>query len=371
LDVEAIPLLVELVASDTSPGFIFEKLNVMTSYKEAGAILADLKTFIPALTAVYKGFGKNGYSSGTTRGLIDSRLGLRSELEELIEVYNNGSDSFYLYENYQSLSESARFNNYRDPSQRIDSSIHTYEGLFKEWSYLSPLRTKAMFNESIPALERLGASTLALGSIGYHLYSDYKDKNLTIDRADAIAIYREMLADVDFDLSIYRPNAYLLEYTAKYFSAPTNTSGYQIYTDTVPFLSTVLAGAIEAYGPYANFWANSTSEFLVLIDHGLLPAFILTDKPAYLLAESELGQLYSSDYAIWKERIAKIYGDLAPLYETFYGERLIERVVPAYGIVKNTYANGVSVYINHTTEPYVYGSLTLPALAFEVVMPSG
>ncbi len=366
-----IPALIEIIGADTSPGFILDELNVMTSYEDASSILADLKTFIPALTIVYKGFGKNGYSSGITRGLTDSRLGTRQELENLIEAYDNGVDSFHLYENFQSVSESASYNSYRDLSQRIDSSIHTYDGLFQNWSYLSPLRTKALFTKTIPAMEALGAGGVALGSIGYRLFSDYKDKDAKIDRQQAISIYQEALAASTLDLALYRPNAYLLQYASKYLAAPTTTTGYQIYTDTVPFLSTVLAGSMEAYGPYANFWANSVNELLVLVDYGLLPAFILTEEPAYLLAESELGWLYSSDYEIWKSKIKSIYEMLEPAYQAFYGERVVSREVPDYGITRVTYANGVNVYINHTGKAYTYGSVQIPALSFEVVIASG
>lgn len=369
LEIDEIPIMVELIGADTSPGFIFDTLNVMTTYTEALALYQDLKTYIPALTTIYKGYGRGGYSNDISRGLSDRRLGSLDELITLIEECNSQQDSLYLYANFQSVFQSAQYNAYRDLSQRIDSSFHTFSGLNDPWYYLNPLRTQSLIEAAYRDFSDLHAENIALGSIGYRLYSDYKNRTNPIDRAEAVSIYQEALEQTPLKTAIYRPNAYLLKYADKYLAAPTTTTGYHIYTDTVPFLSMVLAGALEAYGPYANFYANTTSELLILIDHGLLPSFIISNQPAYLLEKSELGKIYSSDYQIWKERIQSVYDTVVPAYEAFYGERVQSREILSAGIVKTTYGNGVTIYINHTDQTYLDGSLSIPALAFEVVIP--
>lgn len=367
-----IPALIELVGGDLTKGFIFDALQVMTTYAEAEAMLAELKSFLPAITAVYKGYGRGGYSGkGSADVSVEAKLGTRAELEALLETYNTATDALYLYGDFQTVAESGSYNSYRDLSQRIDSSIHSFSGLQKTYYYLNPRTSVNLIARAETAIGAMGAGGLAIGSLGYRLFSDYLDKSAPLDRAQAAALYRETLDAAAVSLAIYRPNAYLLSSADKYLSAPTTNSGYLIYTDTVPFVAILLAGVMEAYGPYANFYANQTRELLTLVDHGLLPAFIISAKPAYLLADTELGKLYSSDFAIWEGRIQTIYELVAPALSAFYGERVTAREALAHGVVRTTYANGVQVIVNHTNKPYAAGAVSVGALAFEVVMPSG
>lgn len=363
-----VPALVELLGAETTEGFLFETVEAMTTYAQARAILSDLSQSLPAITAVYKGWSQGGWSGGGTKYLsVEPKLGTKAELQALLRDFNVGNDSLSLHADFLTVSESGSYSTYRDVSQRVDSSLAGIPGVRKTWYLITPPRTAVLLENARESLLGWGAGELALGSIGYRLYSDFKDSAAPIDRAEAQAIYAAALSASGEKWSLYRASAYLLAYADKDLAVPTTHSGYAVYTDTVPFVSILLAGAMEAYGPYANFFADRTAETLVLIDFGLLPSFILTHESAYLLNDTELSSLCSSSYDTWKETVVSLYGTVASALSQFYGERVVSRMVPKAGITETLYANGVTVVVNHTGETWTEGSLTVEARSFEVI----
>lgn len=363
-----VPALVELLGAETTEGFLFETVQAMTTYAQARAILSDLSGTIPAITAVYKGWSRGGWSGGGTKYLsCEPALGTKAELEALLRDFNVGNGSLSLYADFVTVSESGSYSAYRDVSQRVDSSLAAFAGVRKTWYFVNPLRTASLLENARESLSGWGAENLALGSLGYRLFSDFKDPGNPIDRAEAQAIYASALAASGEKWSLYRASAHLLAYASRDLAVPTTHSGYAVYTDTVPFAAILLAGTMEAYGPYANFFADRTAETLVLIDFGLLPSFILTEGSAYLLNDTELSSLCSSSYDTWKETVAALYGTVASALSQFYGERVVSRTVPRAGVTETLYANGVLVVVNHTSAAWSEGSLTVEARSFEVI----
>jgi hypothetical protein len=285
-----------------------------------------------------------------------------------LEKYNQGNNTLLLYTDFVTVGESGNYSTYRDVSQRIDQSLHSALGFEKSRYYIAPNRSLELMRDSVETLADWGIDSLALGSIGYMLFSDYKTISDPIDRAEAAALYESALASDAMEWAVYRANAYLLAYTSKYLAVPTTSSGYAIYTDTVPFVAMLLAGAIEAYGPYANFFANRNEETLTLVDYGLLPSFILTSASAYQLNDTELVNLYSSSYETWSETVQEIYDRVSGALSAFYGERVVSRSVPRAGVVVTCYANGVSVIVNHSITAWTDGITIVDAASYRVVM---
>ncbi|MFA5006895.1 MAG: DUF5696 domain-containing protein [Candidatus Izemoplasmatales bacterium] len=364
-----VPALVELVGAEPAPGFLFDEMRAMTTYAAADRILSDLATAIPAVTAVYKGWSAGGLTDGRTpHDRHEPALGTRAELLDIVERHNAGANSLSLYVDPATVSEDGSYSVYRDVAKRIDSSLHTVTGIERTIYRLNPLRTVTLMADAVSGLSEDGVDGLAVGSLGWLLFSDYQSDD-PIDRAEAAALYGEALSDPAATYSVYRAGAYLLRYAKRDLAIPTSTSGFAIYTDTVPFVSILLAGAMEAYGPYANFFADRTEETLRLIDHGLLPSFILTEASAYLLNDTELRSLYSSSYATWSGTVREIYGEVASVLATCYGSRIEARTALSPGVVRIDYENGVRVYVNYTGSAAQDGAATIPARSGTAVTP--
>ncbi len=368
-DKEQIPALIEILGAETKQGFLFDEIEVMTSFSATTRILAVLDDEIGPLTVVLKGWNKGGLTQG---GVDYSRqegsLGTARELAALIERYNDGENTLSLYADFVKVYENSAYNPYRDLSQRINSALLGFDGMTKRYYYLNPVRAKDLFLDAMADLRADGAC-LALGSIGYLLYSDYSDPASELDRAEVRDLFASMLAEAGGKQVLYRPNAYLLGYTDKYLLVPTTTSNYGMYTDTVPFVAILLAGVMEAYGPYANFFANQDAEWLRFVDYGLYPSFILTEASAYQLQDTELASLYSSSFATWEAAVVSGYGFVAGALDGVYGEGIASRTVLVPGFVRVIYDNGVTIYVNYTHETVTAGGVSVDAGSYEVVNP--
>ncbi|HOW38769.1 MAG TPA: DUF5696 domain-containing protein, partial [Bacillota bacterium] len=340
------PMLVELLGAERAEGFLWDEVRTMTTFAQAETILSDLQEFLPAMRVVYKGWSQGGFSgAGLDYARPESTLGTRKELLSLLERYDTGTSTLRLYADLATVGASGRHNPYRDVSQRIDSSLASFPGLTETGYSVAPRRTAALLADLALRMEEWGAEGMALGSIGYRLFSDYKETQDPLDRAEVIALYRQALSSLGVKTAIYRANAYLLAYTDQYLAVPTTHSGYQIYTDSVPFVSILLAGTMEMFGPYVNFFANRVAETLRLVDYGLLPSVILTEASAYLLNDTELGGLYSSSYSTWKPVIAEMWNTMDPALRATFGKRVVSRMVPLPGVVRTVYADGTEIIV--------------------------
>jgi len=367
-----IPLFIELIGAELKTGFIFDQTEAMTTVKQAETIIAELSGYVDSLTVVMEGFFKGGFSSS---GLINhnylGRLGTEAEFRRLIEKYRDTLVELYFYVDVMKVYDNANYSVYKDIAQKINQNLLQLHGQTKNYYYIRPQRIASAFTDNEKSLGKLGIDSLALGTIGNHLYSDYSDKLAPIDRQMAIDIYREAFSGYEGKLLLYRPNLYLLKYAEKYLMTPMTSSNYRIYTDTVPFMAIFLHGTIDAFAPFANFNANQTHTLLQMVDYGLYPSYILTDQSAYQLQDTELRQIYSSSYEVWKNVIASDYEFLNEALSQVYDSRMVDREAVDIGVYRDTYANGTIIYVNYTSQPYQEMGHVVMASSYLVVIGNG
>jgi len=108
---------------------------------------------------------------------------------------------------------------------------------------------------------------------------------------------------------------------------------------------------------------------LKMIDYGLYPSYILTNESAYKLQDTELRQIYSSSYRIWKDKIQTDYQFLNNALSVVYDASITSREVITTGVYKNSYSNGVILYVNYTNQSYVDSRNVISPNNYLVVMP--
>jgi len=362
----ALPTHVELVGGCRAEGFVFDRTAVLTDFGQARTILEDLTASVGPLAVVYKGVLAGGFSgAGPGTASFERALGTADELARLAADMRAAGSTLSLYADPLLIFDATPHNVYTDISQRVNRRLSGGSGLTMPTWYAEPLRAMERLSDNAETWSRKGLSDLALGSVGTALYSDFK--NGTFDRSEAEALYRTTLEGLGGSLALYRPNAYLFGAVSRYLAAPVVSRQYQIYTDTVPFLPIVLAGTMELYGGYLNFAADDTLALLRLADFGLYPSYVLTHGSAYLLQDTELGALYSSSYATWRERVLSDHGILDAVLLPAYGSAVAARRVLAPGFVKITYANGTVIYVNYAATPQADGAVTVDGHAAKAV----
>ncbi|MBU1145563.1 MAG: hypothetical protein KJ971_06890 [Firmicutes bacterium] len=367
-ETDEVGIFLEVLGSEDKAGFIFDETIVLTDVSDLEAILDELSLSVNSIKVVYKGFSDGGFtSSGLVYKNLDSHLGTKQEFLDLVENYETDQIELYFYLDTMKVYENASFSTYRDITQKINQNLLKLDGFTKSYYYVSPTRVASAFIESVRILKEKELNYFAIGTIGHTIYSDYKDENNEIDRNEAMAIYLNMLEEADIESVFYQPFLYLLKYSNAYLITPTTSNKYRIYSDSVPFVSYVLSGILEAYAPFQNFITNQRFELLKMIDYHLYPSYILTQESSYLLQDTELQQIYSSSFSTWKSEIISQYDFINLALKDVVNASVLQRNYLDVGVYQVVYDNGVSIYINYTNMQQTFNLTTIEPLSYKVV----
>ena len=137
-----------------------------------------------------------------------------------------------------------------------------------------------------------------------------------------------------------------------YLVFPLYNRQYLSFDDTVPFLSIVLKGYVDLFASNANFYPNARDELLRLIDFGVSPSFIISEKSSHNLLETNINSIFTSRFDDLKESIVTYYNFVNGALKDVYNASIINREVLEDGVIKVTYDNDYQVYINYTSNDF-------------------
>ena len=72
-------------------------------------------------------------------------------------------------------------------------------------------------------------------------------------------------------------------------------------------------------------------------------------------------EYYSTEYRLYRDRILNVYSRINSVLREVIGAQWLARDVPAPGVIRNRYDNGVDILINYTASPYSYEGEILEA----------
>jgi hypothetical protein len=200
-----------------------------------------------------------------------------------------------------------------------------------------------------------------------HLITDYTTEGTS--RTEAVSMFRDALANLSADqlINAANPNGFLFQYVDRYLQMDIYTTQYLIETDTVPFLQILLQGTMELYAIYSNFSFYTQQDILRMIDYNIYPSFVLTEKPAYVLTDTNSSEYYSTEYTLYKDLIQAIYFQVNEALSPVIGARWLNREVVSLGVIRNTYDDGTVILINYTDHDVTVGTTPVEAASFAVI----
>ena len=212
------------------------------------------------------------------------------------------------------------------------------------------------------ASNEVGASFESLGSTLFSYYDGERQS-----RTATLEAYRSMLSSSSKTL-LAQANEYALPYMQGYLEMPITNAQYDYYSDLAPIVPTVLKGLMPVYTPYLNFNAVGQDRVLQMIDFGVFPSYILTEKPTSDMRFTYSNVFYTTALSDFEDEIVATYEQVASALTPVLHDTVIHREVLAIGLVKVTYDSGVAIYINYA--PYSQSSegITLGAQSFEVLV---
>ncbi|PKK99434.1 MAG: hypothetical protein CVV57_02620 [Tenericutes bacterium HGW-Tenericutes-2] len=354
---DSIPLRLDAIGIEKNKGLLFNQTTVMTTFSEFRDITLDLNSHgIDYIIGNFSGFTKRGVTwSAPQYENISRRLGSKNDLESLQEAL---SSLYFVTEYLKASNQSSGYNQYFDLAKKINDQLYTYLSGTDTKYLLEYHAVQSIMNKSIAKLSDEPIDGFAIESMGSLLYDDFSNKKYL---PEAILMYQELLSNIEKDIALYDVNSYLWKSMDLYYDFPMYSSQYITFDDTVPFLSIVLSGSVQLFGPHANFYPYARDELLRLIDFGVYPSFVVTQKSSKELQETGLEAIYSSKYDDIKKSILAYYDFVDGALSSVIGQRIVDRQVITNGVIQITYENDIVIYVNYRETPFTQGSLIIGA----------
>lgn len=375
-----IPIRLDFIMSDAKSSVVGMENVVVTRAEDVRTILNDvIASGITNVNSGLSGWQKKGVSFAKPyTQKFTASIGTNKEFKELFHEFAEMGIDISFAQDYVTINESML--NYYKTAVRHVNSWYVFEdrsALLMDtvpttyFGYAIPTKSASWLTKQFDKMKEYSQSMTVQG-IGSILTGSFLNDDTLYTVDDAVALYQETLASMQQEvlLNVEAPGKYLWQYTDRYLQSPVGHSQYVFETDAVPFLQLVLNGTMEVYGPYANFSFYTQSDILKMIDYNLYPSFILSHEPSYELSDTVSCDLYSTEYSLYGELIAEVYGKVNAALSPVAGYQWTNRTVMEDGVIVNRYEkDGVvkEIVINYTSMPVTYRNKTIEALDAQVV----
>ncbi len=366
-----IPIQTGYIMSDRENAFIGTTKVEMTTTDDIKSIYQYLKEEgMTKQTISLYGWSEDGYVNRAP--YRDNTIESYDQFKSLSNMVQQDQNDIYLENDYfQSSDLSPRVNYNFHVTYAISKVRNVYS--FRDFTdqvytmyYLNPAVSEDFAKADKNFYSNIGNYGLQLTAGGLNPYSYYENGNY-YDRSDFIS-HVTTIADQFSNFATNQPSLYLYEYVDHYFDMEIAHSGFNYYTDLVPFVPIVLKGYIPFYTSYLNFNALGIDRLLNLVDFGMNPSYLLTAEPTYKMKYTSSSRFYTTEFDQFKAQMIEEYHFVNDALKHVIGESIINREVVALGIVKVTYSNNVVIYINYSNSTYTNGSVSVNAQDYEVIL---
>ncbi len=363
-----IPIEIDYILSEQEPSFIGTSTVTMTTPDQMGEAydyFMDHGLTNQQMTLL--GWSKDGFIN---RAPFRFRVNQKQALKSLISRVQEDGNAVLIDNNYfVSTDLSHRINYGRDVVKdlsklKMTEDIQDDTTKVKEVFFLHPEASLSKSQDDLSDYESLGVNGIALGSVGDTLFSYFDDG--IHSRSEAIATYQTITAQYD-TLALAQPFAYLLGNVDSYTDLPITNTQFDYYSDLIPLLPIVLKGSISYYTPYLNFNALGIDRLLSMIDFGVNPSYVLTQKPSSDLRYTESRGFYTTTFADFDEEIVETYQYLNTALSEVVGAYITNREMVDTGFSKVTYSNDVVIYVNYSSSVKSDGGTLVPSHSYRVV----
>ncbi|MCR5167599.1 MAG: hypothetical protein K6C13_10365 [Oscillospiraceae bacterium] len=362
---------VDLLGTEREEFLMGTAAVTMTTADQAGDILEDLRTAgVQSILTVYKGWQKGGlYNVPITSFRADSHIGGNAALKSLMRDEAQKGSRIYLYDDAVSVNSdthSTTYNVMKMVNKRTFKNEVNGE-VYDTFYYLMPGRTGTNLSRFADAAANAGTGSIALSGMTGTLFS-YSSKGSYYSRTDTMDIYEDAAAAAAEKCSLLTetPNAYLWKYSDAFLDMPLSSSDYLYLDRDIPFLSMVLKGIVPTYSEYVNFEANKTENFLRMAESGVYPSFYVAAEDSSKLIYTNSSDLYSLEYSSYRDTIAEYDAALRALAEKTKDSFIVSHEIYDNGLVKVTYDNGTSVYVNYSDTALDGDGISVDAQSYAV-----
>ncbi|UVI28359.1 DUF5696 domain-containing protein [Paenibacillus spongiae] len=346
--VEHVPLQLAVLggaAKDTSGGLRYVP---MTTFKQAEGMVEELAASgVQKLRLIYNGWQQDGYVESDNRFPVEAELGGESGAARLIQAVHDKGGEMWFADNIAVMHpDQADVSAKTEGMRGVDGTVvFNRKGQFM----LNPQTSVRAAKNTVDRFAALGADGLLVDGPGKTVFRDY-NSGQAVEREDTAHLYQSFLGYVQerFPLAgTVQGNDYALRNIDLIIELPTNSSYDVIIDETVPFYPIAVHGSVAYTAAPGNLRQMSDEELLRAIEYGAVPYYILTDAPSRrLIGTSYDNKLYSSEFAVWKDRVAEEYKKFDQLAHVYNQRIRGHRKLNDYVFV-TTYEDGTEVTVDY------------------------
>lgn len=363
-----IPIHLSYIMADQEKSFIGSTSVLMTSVDDVLESYQKLKDeqIINQQLTLY-GWSRDGF---VYQSPYRPSIRHKNDYKDLFETVINDQNTIYLDNDYVKASELTNRLSYNLDVARNLSRLkmqQTYRSLNAQNTdiyFLYPERSYYYAQKDASFYNALGVSGLYLHSIGNTLYSVYDKEN--IERSQSLQYYEDLVSLYD-NVLLSMPNAYFYASLSGFMDMPITNAQYDYYSDLVPILPLILKGYVSYYTPYLNFNAMGEDRLLAMVDFGINPSYVLTEKNTYEMRYTNASVFYTTTRSQYEDEIIETYHYLNDALKHVVGSPIESREVIDTGLVKVTYDNGVIIYVNYNYTSKMIDGLIISARDYKVV----
>lgn len=346
------PIHLDILMQDNERAFIGRNTFLMTTAKD---ILNMIESFDDdMLYLTLRGTSDHGYSGASLDIFpLSSDLGSKEDWES---IFTKQNVSIYLYLEPLKLYTNGRFHSQLEIARGRHLLSYRFSDDYGTYDYVNPYNYETYLQSKIEAITAFGFDGVAFENLGNTIYGSFGDSPFTrgemLDLTKTLVSHQTVYQGYDFAFG-----------SDALFQMPLTHSQHAKMTDTVPFITYALAGYQDVFGPYHNYFGNTSNMLLKMIDFHVSPSFQITQESPYRLLNSPNQTWFSTRFSIWENEIHRQKNVIYDVLSDVQGETIINRLIPEIGISIVTYSSGNKIIINYTNEDYTYEDVTVEKMS--------
>ncbi len=358
----AIPLHASIIAMDVYQGLFRKRNVVMTDYEATERMLKDLSTRVDGRIDV-------GYQVKEAKGdyVVDRirTLGSEKAYDALRKTILDLDVDFHPHTEYTRVMSSDR-----QVAKRMGGIIMELSVTSSVFPNHYALDNSAWADRHEKALRIMDDHFgLSMSVTGLEAYSHVNRKGDPVTRAEMIDLLTSYIEELGEKGSVMlsNPNIYVYPHVDKLIDYPFTTSGFNFVTDTVPFFQIAFSKSHDLYSEPLNFFADRDLAVLRMIEYNTYPTYVLTEKDAYLLKNSDNIHTFTSEYDLWKDAIEAEYAIINDALRSVRDRAIRDHRIIVDGVVRVDYDNDVRIYVNYSQDDCDVDGVTVEATDYLVV----
>jgi len=348
------------------------ELIAMTTFADVQEILADLHAAgVSRVDVTLDAWNQGAIEERYPQRLpVEERLGGEAGLHALAGDVHVRQQRLFLTDWYDvALPRGRGVFGFSDAVRGVDGLPVGGGGFY----FLNPQVSMRKFAvHDIPQMVELGGDGLRLDGLAYLAVPDTNDR-YPLSRESYAASWMQ-LADLTREefgvVAMTGGNTYAVSHADRLDWVPMDSTHYDLFDGTIPFYQIAVHGLVSYSGQPYNLHNDGQRTFLQQIEYGAIPHFVLTKENSAQLYRTFANQIWSTRYDFWRDEVIRQYQTmekLAPLLSQF----IVGHARLAKDVYQTTYEDGTRVVVNYGGQPYVLGSVTVPALDFVVLQGVG